>query len=642
MNLLKIFNIEIKKEDSVQEIRTRLLHIILFLLCALGLPALIMAAVEAYILNQYSTLFVYAIFFIPIVIVTIFRKRIKYKIIVYIVVLFSLLLAIGNIVTYGFSGAGIPILFALFALTTMFFNQKSGLIVILISALSVCIIGYLFITHSITLDISLNEISTKPISWITALSVLVLLGALIVFSYGIIHEKMLQSTELARKKAHDLNDAIIKLNNDIQKRIKTEEKLKESEARFSSIIEQSGDAMYISDFDGNIITVNKMACEQLGYKKDELEKLNIIDIDKNFTNQDALSEIWKDLVDGKVNTLETVHICKNANTIPVEVSFGIYEYSNKKAILGFARDISERKIIEDEKRHLNEELEERVIKRTTEVEHKTQELENTKIALVNIVEDLNEKSTELEQKSNQLEKVNKELEAFSYSVSHDLRAPLRAIDGYTQILTEDYSSKLDDEGRRIGAIIQRNSKKMGNLIDDLLTFSRLGRSDIYYTSIEMKYMANAIFHELTTKEDRQRITINIEDLPPVFGDTNMMRQVWINLISNSLKFSGKRKQAIISISYKKESDKYIFCVKDNGVGFNMKYKDKLFGVFQRLHTEKEFEGTGVGLALVQRIIHRHKGEVWANAELENLPEGKAGGAEFYFSIPINYKSYKNE
>lgn len=225
-----------------------------------------------------------------------------------------------------------------------------------------------------------------------------------------------------------------------------------------------------------------------------------------------------------------------------------------------------------------------------------------------------------------LQVANKELEAFSYSISHDLRAPLRAIDGFTSILMDDYASKFDKEGKRLGEIIQDNTEKMGKLINDLLAFSRMGRAAMHISKIDMKNMVNAIYHEATSAIERKRITFNIAKLSKAEGDTNMMRQVWINLISNAVKFSSHRKQAIISVTCKEEEDKLTYCIKDNGVGFNMKYVDKLFGVFQRLHSEKEFEGTGVGLALVQRIIHRHDGEVWAEGEVDK-------GATFYFSLP---------
>ena len=232
----------------------------------------------------------------------------------------------------------------------------------------------------------------------------------------------------------------------------------------------------------------------------------------------------------------------------------------------------------------------------------------------------------VEERTAELQDTNKELESFAYSVSHDLRAPLRAIDGFTRILMEDYVANLDTEGKRLGRIIQQNTRKMGQLIDELLNFSRLGRSAMHLSGIDMANMVNAIYHEVSTPQERKRVKLTIGDLPKTQGDPNMMRQVWMNLISNALKFTSYRKQAVISVTCRTEENRFIFCIEDNGAGFDMKYKDKLFGVFQRLHSEQEFNGTGVGLALVQRIIHRHGGEVWAEGKVD-------AGATFYFSLP---------
>ena len=229
-----------------------------------------------------------------------------------------------------------------------------------------------------------------------------------------------------------------------------------------------------------------------------------------------------------------------------------------------------------------------------------------------------------------LEIANKELEAFSYSVSHDLRAPLRAIDGFTQILIEDYASKLDEQGKRLGSTIHYNAKKMGKLIDDLLAFSRLGRAAMTITKIDMKNMVNAIYQEATSAKERKRIKLSLIDLPQIEGDTNLMRQVWMNLIKNAVKFSSQRKQAVISVTSKGEKNKVTYCIKDNGAGFNIKYVDKLFGVFQRLHSEEDFKGTGIGLSLVKRIIKRHDGNVWAESKVDK-------GASFYFSLPKKQK-----
>ncbi len=225
----------------------------------------------------------------------------------------------------------------------------------------------------------------------------------------------------------------------------------------------------------------------------------------------------------------------------------------------------------------------------------------------------------------ELEAANKDLEAFAYSVSHDLRSPLRAIDGYTRILIEDYQASLDDNGKRVCGIVRHETQRMGELIDDLLTFSRIGRVDLKATTIDVQAMVTAVFHELTTPHDRKRIDFHVGSLPPVVGDPTLIRQVWVNLLSNAVKFSSKRDLAVIEVSSRRCDGKTIYYVRDNGAGFDMQYVQKLFGIFQRLHSEREFEGTGVGLAIVQRIIQRHGGRVWAEAE-----PGK--GATFYFTL----------
>ena len=227
----------------------------------------------------------------------------------------------------------------------------------------------------------------------------------------------------------------------------------------------------------------------------------------------------------------------------------------------------------------------------------------------------------------QLESLNKELEAFSYSISHDLRAPLRGIIGFTTILEEDYGSKLDDEARRITGVIKNNTLKMGHLIDDLLTFSRMGRQDIVKTNIAMDQLVSEVVKDAAEGKDG-KIEWNIQQLPEVMGDMNAIRQVWINLISNAIKYSGNEKKIHIDIGSFAKDGQTVYYVKDNGGGFDEKYRGKLFRVFQRLHGADEFEGTGVGLAIVEKIVSKHGGTVSA--------EGKVnGGATFYFSLPGN-------
>jgi len=224
-----------------------------------------------------------------------------------------------------------------------------------------------------------------------------------------------------------------------------------------------------------------------------------------------------------------------------------------------------------------------------------------------------------------LETANKELEAFSYSVSHDLRAPLRAVDGYSRILLEDYANELDAEGRRVCSVIIDSARDMGKLIDDLLAFSRVGRTEMHRSVVDMATLAESIFFELTTPQSRARIDFEVGPTPSMPGDSNLLRLVWMNLLSNAVKFSSKQQQAVIRVSAAQQEGECVYSVSDNGAGFDMQYSSKLFGVFQRLHSTREFEGTGVGLAIVQRIVHRHGGRVWAEGEI-----GK--GATFHMAF----------
>jgi PAS domain S-box-containing protein len=246
------------------------------------------------------------------------------------------------------------------------------------------------------------------------------------------------------------------------------------------------------------------------------------------------------------------------------------------------------------------------------------------------VRELNE---ELQGKAAQLEATNKELESFSYSVSHDLRAPLRAVDGFALMLEEDYHERLDAEGRRYLSVIRENSRRMGVLIDDLLAFSRLGRlpvaaHEVNIDSLVREVVAEALDASAIGKIDHPECAPQIEvgSLPPARGDAGLLRQVWANLISNAIKYSSKMPRPRIEVSGCEFGSENQYSVRDNGVGFNMDYADKLFGVFQRLHRADEFRGTGVGLAIVHRVITRHGGRVWAEGKVNH-------GAVFSFALP---------
>lgn len=245
-------------------------------------------------------------------------------------------------------------------------------------------------------------------------------------------------------------------------------------------------------------------------------------------------------------------------------------------------------------------------------------------------DDIRKLNDELEQKvverTSQLELVNKELESFSYSVSHDLRAPIRAINGYTRIILEDYKEKLDDEGIKVLQAIINNSKKMGELIDDLLAFSKLGRKQVSFSEINMLDLVSSVRNELLFDEGENIPEFKINTLFPAMGDQSLIKQVWINLISNAIKYSKYKEKTIIEISAHQTAASVIYKIRDEGAGFDMEYYDKLFGVFQRLHAQDEFEGTGIGLAIVHKIVSRHNGTVWARSKINE-------GTSFYFTLP---------
>jgi signal transduction histidine kinase len=233
----------------------------------------------------------------------------------------------------------------------------------------------------------------------------------------------------------------------------------------------------------------------------------------------------------------------------------------------------------------------------------------------------------VKQRTSELEAANKEMESFSYSVSHDMRAPLRTINGYSKIIEKKYGQLLDDDGKEVLQTITDEATRMGKLIDDLLAFSRLGRQDVQKTRVDMNELAGQALKEvLRSEENATKSSISIDNLPSVMADPNLIHQVLTNLLSNAVKYSGRNEEPLIQIGSYKEARAIVYFVKDNGAGFDMQYYNKLFGVFQRLHSQEEFKGTGIGLAIVQKIITRHGGRVWADSTLGR-------GTTFYFSLP---------
>jgi PAS domain S-box-containing protein len=367
------------------------------------------------------------------------------------------------------------------------------------------------------------------------------------------------------------------------------------------ISENAGDVIWILDVEKGSFTYVSPSVQKLrGFTPEEVMKQSISDVltEKSLLFiQINLPLRLKSFYEGdlsvRVMTHEMDQICKDGSVIHTEVVTTLLPDLSGKVteILGVSRDITDRKLAEKEIARLTEELEKRIAERTR-----------------------------------QLENINSELEAFTYSVSHDLRAPLRAINGFSNILLSDYSSSLDDEAKRLLSVIYSNVLKMDHLITDLLSLAKISRSSILMEKVDMNSLVKNVYEAISTPEEKQKISFIVNALPDARCDSVLMGQVWNNLISNAIKFSSPRINRKIEISGRKEEDTAFYEIRDNGVGFNPKYSHLLFDVFQRLHKMNEFEGTGVGLAIVKRIVQRHGGNVWA--------EGDEGfGAVFSFSLP---------
>ena len=408
----------------------------------------------------------------------------------------------------------------------------------------------------------------------------------------------------------------------------------ESETQIRLLLNSTAEGIYGIDLLGNCTFINKSALNMLGYESADVILGRNMHHLIHHTKADGTScpidecKIFQAFREGKGTHCEDELLWrKNGTSFPAEYfSYPIFDGDQITGSVVAFWDIGDRIKSRDELLKLKNRLEEIVAQRTMDLQEKIKKLNKSQKAMLFMVEDLNAITAELKEEQRKLELSNKELDAFTYSVSHDLRAPLRAINGYSKFLEEDYSESLDEEGKRFLLIIRQNATKMDHLIADMLSLSRITRVPLKKVEVDMNNIVQLELKELSNEYQTNDFNIEIMELIPIECDVSLIRQVWHNLIGNALKYSSKSEIKKIEIGSKVQNKEVLYFVRDFGIGFNMKYHHKLFGVFQRLHSEKDFEGTGVGLSIVQRIVNRHGGSVWAEGE-----PGK--GATFTFSIP---------
>jgi PAS domain S-box-containing protein len=399
--------------------------------------------------------------------------------------------------------------------------------------------------------------------------------------------------------------------------------LREQEEIFRHFMEHSPIYVFFKDENIRAVKLSKNYEQMLNKPLDDLLGKSMDDLFPSDLAKAMVADDQIILAEGRTITVDEEFNGRYYTTIKFPIIIeGVPRY-----LAGYTIDITENKKAEKELLELKNKLEIKVEERTRELEDQLQKLDKSQKAMLYMVEDLNSLTQDLVKERQKLEISNKELEAFSYSVSHDLRAPLRAVDGFSRMVMEDYSKIIDSEGLRLLGIVRENVQKMDKLITDLLALSRVSRTEISLSKIDMAGMANSMYHEVIGNENAEKVTITIGPLPEIYADTTLMRQVWLNLIGNALKYSKPKERQIIEIYGNTENGVNTYCIKDYGVGFNPSYKLKIFDTFQRLHKSNEFEGTGIGLSIVNRIITRHGGNVWADSV-----EGE--GATFCFSLPV--------
>jgi PAS domain S-box-containing protein len=386
------------------------------------------------------------------------------------------------------------------------------------------------------------------------------------------------------------------LQQEVAERRRAEEILRER----ASLLDLTHDTVFVRDMNNVITYWNRGAQELYGWSSQEA--VGQVSHELARTNfSEPLDEINSKLLGTGRWEGELIHTTRDGARVVVASRWSLQrdERGNPAAILETNNNITERKRAEEALRRSRDELEVKVKERTAE------------LGKMNV----------------DLQSVNQELEAFAYSVSHDLRAPVRHIAGFTELLQKHADRVLDDKSRHQISMILDAASRMGSLVDDLLAFSRIGRAETQKTTINLEQLVKAVIGEIAPDTQARKIIWRIGALPICYGDPSLLRLVFSNLVSNAVKFTRTRPEAEIEIGWLNHTpEELVVFIKDNGVGFDMKYKDKLFGVFQRLHSQEAFEGTGIGLATVQRIVDRHGGRVWAEALVNN-------GATFYVGLP---------